>query len=34
MGNRKSTTNASAVSKDAEGRRRINIQRMQNVLLI
>ena len=34
MGNGQSTTNASVVPKDAEGRRRINMQRMQNVLLI
>ncbi|CAF1225915.1 unnamed protein product [Adineta steineri] len=34
MSKKKSTINPSAVSKDAEGRRRINIQRMQNVLLI
>ncbi|CAF1069308.1 unnamed protein product [Adineta steineri] len=34
MNKGKSTTNTSTVSKDVEGRRRINIQQMQNVLLI
>ncbi|CAF0760267.1 unnamed protein product [Adineta steineri] len=34
MNKEESTTNASTVSKGAEGRRRINIQQMQNVLLI
>ncbi|CAF1585481.1 unnamed protein product [Adineta steineri] len=34
MNKGKSTTDASTVSKGAEGRRRINIQHMQNVLLI
>ncbi|CAF0903839.1 unnamed protein product [Adineta steineri] len=34
MNKEKSTANASTVPKDAEGRRRINIQQMQNVLLI
>ncbi|CAF4251888.1 unnamed protein product, partial [Adineta steineri] len=34
MNKEKSTTNASAVPKGAEGRRRINIQQAQNVLLI
>ncbi|CAF1237912.1 unnamed protein product [Adineta steineri] len=34
MGKEKSTTNALAVSKDIEGRRRINMQRMQNVRLV
>ncbi|CAF0950562.1 unnamed protein product [Adineta steineri] len=34
MNEEKSTKNASTVPKDAEGRRRINIQQMQNVLLI
>ncbi|CAF1069324.1 unnamed protein product [Adineta steineri] len=34
MGNGKSTTNASTVLKDVEGRRRINIQQIQNALLI
>ncbi|CAF0957054.1 unnamed protein product [Adineta steineri] len=34
MGSGSSTTNVSTVLKDAEGRRRINIQQMQNVLLI
>ncbi|CAF0899213.1 unnamed protein product [Adineta steineri] len=34
MNNGKSTTNASTVPESAEGRRRINIQQMQNVLLI
>ncbi|CAF4107723.1 unnamed protein product, partial [Adineta steineri] len=34
MNKGKSTTNASTVPKGAEGRRRINIQQMQNVLLI
>ncbi|CAF1307243.1 unnamed protein product [Adineta steineri] len=34
MNKGKLTINASAVSKDAAGRRRINMQRMQNVLLI
>ncbi|CAF1014854.1 unnamed protein product [Adineta steineri] len=34
MDEEKSTTNASAVSKGAEDRRRINVQRMQNVLII
>ncbi|CAF1405332.1 unnamed protein product [Adineta steineri] len=34
MNKGKSTTNASAVPKGVEGRRRINIQQMQNVLLI
>ena len=34
MNKGKSTTNASVVPKGAEGRRRINIQQVQNVLLI
>ncbi|CAF0925921.1 unnamed protein product [Adineta steineri] len=34
MSNQQSTTNASTVSKGAEGRRCINIQQMQNVLLV
>ncbi|CAF0895713.1 unnamed protein product [Adineta steineri] len=34
MNREESTTNASTVSKGTEGRRRINIQQMQNVLLI
>ncbi|CAF0871682.1 unnamed protein product [Adineta steineri] len=34
MGSRQSTTNASAILKDAEGRRPINIQQVQNVLLV
>ncbi|CAF1186881.1 unnamed protein product [Adineta steineri] len=34
MSKEKSTTNASIVPKDVEGRRRINIQHMQNVLLM
>ncbi|CAF3853068.1 unnamed protein product, partial [Adineta steineri] len=34
MNEEKSTTNTSTVPKGAEGRRRINIQQMQNVLLI
>ncbi|CAF1219612.1 unnamed protein product [Adineta steineri] len=34
MNKGKSSTNASAVSKNAEGRRRVNIQQVQSVLLI
>ncbi|CAF1346237.1 unnamed protein product [Adineta steineri] len=34
MGNCQSTTNASAVPEDSGGRRRINIQQVQNVLLV